>query len=60
MLVGGSRIHIQPRAMYVALGDTEHEFKASNGWLEKFKRCHNIHSITMIRGNRLPKVNLSE
>lgn len=47
VLVNGPQICMQARAMYIALGGTEDEFKASNGWLEKFKRRHNIRSMNI-------------
>ncbi|KAK0160472.1 hypothetical protein PV328_007880 [Microctonus aethiopoides] len=46
--VNGPQICMQARAMYIALGGSENEFKASNGWLDKFKRRHNILSMDTV------------
>ncbi|KAK0169767.1 hypothetical protein PV328_010408 [Microctonus aethiopoides] len=46
--INGPQICTQAQSMYIALGGTEYEFKASNGWLERFKRRHNIRSMTRL------------
>ncbi|KAK0180620.1 hypothetical protein PV327_002983 [Microctonus hyperodae] len=54
--INGPQICMQAQAVYIALGGTENEFKASNGWLHKFKRRHNIRSMTVAEEKRSSNV----
>ncbi|KAK0168148.1 hypothetical protein PV327_001976 [Microctonus hyperodae] len=58
--VNGPQICMQARAMYIALGGTENEFKASNGWLDKFKRRHNIRSMATVGEKRSSHIDAAE
>ncbi|KAK0162620.1 hypothetical protein PV327_006385 [Microctonus hyperodae] len=58
--INGPQICMQARSIYVALGGTEDEFKASDGWLLKFKRRHNICSATTAEEKQSSNVDTEE